>query len=98
MEDDKVKNKAEGIKGIMDGLEDSEKEVEKSKGSKEDKSKRVKEDKNKSSKEEKKKRSFMLTNSQIEKIYLLKAKNSNMTLSEIVGQAIEEFYESESEN
>jgi len=36
----------------------------------------------------------MLTNNQIEKIYLLKAKNNSMTLSEIVGQAIEEFYES----
>jgi len=94
MKDNKVKDKAEGIKGIMDGLEDNEK----SKSSKEDKNKRVKEDKSKSSKEEKKKRSFMLTNSQIEKIYLLKAKNNNMTLSEIVGQAVEEFYKSKSEN
>ena len=98
MADDKVKNKAEGIKGIMDGLEDNEEDNKKNKGSKEEKSKRVKEEKSKSSKEEKKKRSFMLTNSQIEKIYLLKAKNSNMTLSEIVGQAVEEFYKSKSEN
>lgn len=95
MEDNKVKDKAEGIKGIMDGLENNDKE---SKGSKEEKSKRVKKEKSKSSKEEKKKRSFMLTNSQIKKIYLLKAKNSNMTLSEIVGQAVEEFYKSKSEN
>ena len=83
MGDNKVKDKAEGIKGIMDGLKDND---EQNKNSKEEKSKRVK--------EEKKKRSFMLTNSQIKKIYLLKATNNNMTLSEIVGQAIEEFYES----
>lgn len=88
MDDNKVKNKAAGIKGIMDGLEDNEKENKNSKRVKEDKSKRVK--------EEKKKRSFMLTNNQIEKIYLLKAKNNNMTLSEIVGQAVEEFYKSKS--
>jgi hypothetical protein len=91
MGDNKVKDKAEGIKGIMDGLEDND---DQNKNSKEEKSKRVKEEKNKNSKEEKKKRSFMLTNSQIKKIYLLKATNNNMTLSEIVGQAIEEFYES----
>jgi hypothetical protein len=96
MADKKRKNKAEGIKGIMDGLEDVEEN--KNKRSKEEKSKRVKEEENKNFKEEKKKRSFMLTNSQIEKIYLLKAKNNNMTLSEIVGQALEEFYESKSEN
>ncbi|MFW6026490.1 MAG: hypothetical protein ACOCRX_09115 [Candidatus Woesearchaeota archaeon] len=94
MKDNKVKDKAEGIKGIMDGLEDNENE--KSKSSKEEKNKRVKEEKSKSSKVEKKKRSFMLTSKQIEKIYLLKAKNNDMTLSEIVGQAIEEFYESKS--
>lgn len=91
MADKKVKDKAKGIKGIMDGLEDDNKE---NKSSKEEKNKRVKEEKNKSSKEETKKRSFMLTNSQIEKLYLLKAKNSDMTLSKIVGQAIEKFYES----
>ena len=78
MADNKVKNKAGDIKGIIDGLNNNDEESEG----------------NKSSKEEKKKRSFMLTNNQIEKIYLLKAKNNSMTLSEIVGQAIEEFYES----
>jgi|Wag4MinimDraft_13_1082653.scaffolds.fasta_scaffold06223_2 hypothetical protein len=88
MEDNKVKNKAEGIKGIIDGLEDTENESEK-----EEKSKRAKEQKNKSSKEEKKKRSFMLENSQIEKLYLLKARNNDMTLSEIVGNAIDDYYE-----
>ena len=90
MSNDKVKDKA---KGILDGLEDAENGNEK-----EEKSKRVKEEKSKSSKVEKKKRSFMLTSGQIEKIYLLKAKNNDMTLSEIVGQAIEEFYESNSSN
>ena len=74
MTDNKVKGKAEGIKGIMDGLEDNKEE-------------------SKSSKEEKIKRSFTLTESQVEKIYLLKAKNNSMTLSEIVGNAIEEYYD-----
>jgi hypothetical protein len=84
MANDKVKDKA---KGILDGLsEDAESE-------KEEKSKRVKEQKSKSSKEEKKKRSFMLENSQIEKLYLLKARNNDMTLSEIVGNAIDDYYE-----
>ncbi|PTX14809.1 hypothetical protein SAMN04488598_1559 [Halanaerobium congolense] len=98
MADNKVKDKAGKIKGILDGLNNNDEESEGNKSSKEEKSKRIKEDKNKSSKEGKKKRSFMLKNSQIEKIYLLKAKNSDMTMSEIVGQAIDEFYESESEN
>jgi hypothetical protein len=83
MKDDKVKKKA---KGILDGMnEDAESE--------EEKSKRVKEEKSKSSEVEKMKRSFMLTSKQVEKIYLLKAKNSEMTLSEIVGRAIDSYYE-----
>jgi len=98
MADNKIKNKAGDIKGIIDGFNNNDEESEGNKSSKEEKSKGIKEDKNKSSKEGKKKRSFMLKNSQIEKIYLLKAKNSDMTMSEIVGQAIDEFYESESEN
>ena len=44
-------------------------------------------------KAKKKKRSFMLENSQIEKLYLLKARNNDMTLSEIVGNAIDDYYE-----
>lgn len=83
MKDDKVKSKA---KGILDGMsEDAD--------GKEEKSKRVKEEKSKSSKVEKKKRSFMLTAGQVEKLYLLKAKNNDMTLSEIVGNAIDMYYE-----
>jgi hypothetical protein len=82
---DKLDKKA---KGIYDGLAEMEN----------DDDKKVKKSKNKKSKEEKKKRSFTLTSSQVEKIYLLKAKNSDMTMSEIVGQAIDKFYESESEN
>ena len=82
MSKNKVDDKAYNIKGALEGLEDNDEEV--------------KEGKNKNSKEEKKKRSFTLTSSQVEKIYLLKAKNSDMTLSEIVGQAIDEFYESKS--
>lgn len=84
MSKNKVDDRANNIKGALEGLENNDEEV--------------KEDKNKKSKEEKKKRSFTLTSSQVEKIYLLKAKNSDMTMSEIVGQAIDEFYESESEN
>ena len=85
MSNDKFKNKA---KGIMDGLEDEE-----NLNSKEEKNERIKDEKNKNSKEEKIKRSFTLTESQVEKIYLLKAKNSSMTLSEIVGTAIEKYYD-----
>jgi hypothetical protein len=84
MSKNKVDDRANNIKGALEGLENNDEEV--------------KEDKNKKFKEEKKKRSFTLTSSQVEKIYLLKAKNSDMTMSEIVGQAIDEFYESESEN
>jgi len=84
MSKNKVDDRANNIKGALEGLENNDEEV--------------KEDKNKKFKEEKKKRSFALTSSQVEKIYLLKAKNSDMTMSEIVGQAIDEFYESESEN
>jgi hypothetical protein len=81
-----VKEKA---KGIWDGLKESDENESK----KEEKSKGIKEQKNKSSKVEKKKRSFMLENSQIEKLYLLKARNNDMTLSEIVGNAIDDYYE-----
>ena len=79
-----VKEKAKGILKRMEDDDENEKE---------EKSKRVKEQKNKSSKVEKKKRSFMLENRQIEKLYLLKARNNDMTLSEIVGNAIDDYYE-----
>jgi len=84
MSKNKVDNKVDKIKGALDGLEDNDE--------------KVKEGKNKKSKEEKKKRSFTLTSSQVKKIYLLKAENEGMTLSEIVGKAIDEFYKSKSEN
>ena len=93
MSNDKFKNKA---KGIMDGLEDEENlnsKEEKSERIKDEKNKSSKEYKNKNSEEEKIKRSFTLTETQVEKIYLLKAKNSSMTLSEIVGTAIEKYYD-----
>lgn len=85
-------------KGIMEGLEEENEEKqevkeEKKEESKEEKNKRVKEEKNKEVKAPRKKRSFTLTPGQVEKIYLLKAKNNDMTLSEIVGEAIEEYYE-----
>ena len=83
---DDVKKKA---KGILAGMDDDVEEIKEI----EENNKRVKEQKNKSSKEEKKKRSFMLENSQIEKLYLLKARNNDMTLSEIVGNAIDDYYE-----
>lgn len=72
--------------GILSGLEEMN-------GVKEPKSKGVKEQKSKEVKEEKSKRSFMLTHSQIEKIYLLKAKYKGKDLSTFVGEAIEEYYE-----
>ena len=76
-------------KGIIDGLEDSEKNSDKVN---EEKSKRADTEKNNSLKDEKKKRSFMLTESQVEKLYMLKAKNSDRTLSAMVGEVIEEYY------
>ncbi|MFW5794505.1 MAG: hypothetical protein ACOCV1_03370 [Bacillota bacterium] len=84
MSKNKVDDKANNIKGALDALEDNDEEL--------------KEGKNKNSKEEKMKRSFTLTSNQVKKIYLLKAENEGMTLSEIVGQAIDEFYKSKSEN
>ncbi len=77
-------------KGIMDGLEDHE---EKSNGVKDEKSKSVNKGKNDSSKEDRKKRSFILSETQVEKLYMLKAKNKDKTLSAMVGEAIEEYYE-----
>lgn len=72
--------------GILSGLEEMD-------GVKEQESKGVKEEKKKKVKEQKSKRSFMLTQSQIEKIYLLKAKYKGKDLSTFVGEAIEEYYE-----
>lgn len=39
------------------------------------------------------KRSFMLTESQIDKLFLIKRINKSKTLSEIVGEAIEIYYD-----
>ena len=72
--------------GILSGLEEMD-------GVKEQESKGIKEQKSKEVKEEKSKRSFMLTHSQIEKIYLLKAKYKGKDMSTFVGEAIEEYYE-----
>lgn len=72
----------EGL-GQMDGIESGNVQEEKSNGAKEQKSKSNK----------KTKRSFMLTDSQIECLYLLKSKNPSVDLSELVGQAIMDLYE-----
>lgn len=76
--------------GILDGLNDLESnEFE----PEETKSKYIKEYKSKSSLDKKSKRSFMLTEKQIEMVYLLKAKNPNKDLSTMVGEAIEKYFE-----
>ncbi len=87
----KVRDKA---KGIREGLEDGENNTD---GVKEQKSKSIYTDKSKDIKEEKKKRSFMLPVGDIEKIYLLKGKNPDKTLSEIVSEAIKEYYKLKTE-
>lgn len=86
MSDDKIKNKAQGI---MDGLESMEEE---NKGVKEEKSKGINDKKSKRVNKEKNKRSFMLTKDEIEKIYLMKSKFQDKTLSEIVGEAVNLLY------
>ena len=78
MSNDKIKDKAQGI---MDGLENMEGE---DKEAKEEKSNRVNKDKSN--------RSFMLTKDEIEKIYIMKAKFQDKTLSKIVGEAIDLLY------
>jgi len=83
-EDNKIKNKAQGI---MDGLEEMENEADtnkENKSGKEKKSKRANKDKSK--------RSFMLTEDEIKKIYIMKAKFQDKTLSEIVGEAVNLLY------
>ena len=81
----------------MSGLEEfnnpMENQVQIDEVVKEQKSKRVKDQESKGVKEQKSKRSFMLTERQIEMIYLLKSKKQGIDLSEIVGFAIEEYYE-----
>lgn len=81
--------------GILDGLNDLESNDLESNEfeSEETKSKYIKEYKSKSSLDKKSKRSFMLTERQIEMIYLLKAKNPNKDLSTMVGEAIEKYFE-----
>ncbi|MBM7624917.1 hypothetical protein [Sporohalobacter salinus] len=87
-------------KGILDGLNEINEmeENQKNKRKKEEKTTKTKNNKNtKSNQDEskiiKKKRSFMLKENQIEKLYMMKAKDRNKTLSEIVGKAIDLFYE-----
>lgn len=74
--------------GILSGLQEME-DIN-STGVKEQESKRVKEGKNNTAKT---KRSFMLTDRQIEMLYILKSKNKNKDLSELVGEAIEKLYD-----
>lgn len=76
--------------GILDGLEQLE--DLNSSAAKAPESKGVKEEKSKGVKEVKSKRSFMLTDQQIEMLYMLKAKSPKKDLSELVGEAIEKLY------
>lgn len=63
-------------KGIIDSLEEEE---ERENISSESESKKVK-------------RTYMLTKDQVRKLHNLKLDNSGVSLSEIVGEAIEEYY------
>lgn len=85
--------------GVLDGLQALDKlkgqiaiEDSESKEVKEEKSKRVNKQESKGVNEQKSKRSFMLTDKQIEMVYLLKSKYKDKDLSAIVGEAIEEYY------
>lgn len=71
--------------GILSGLQDM---PDINSGVKEQESKRVKEQESNT----KTKRSFMLTDKQIEMLYILKSKNKDKDLSELVGEAIEKLY------
>lgn len=77
--------------GILAGLSTLENPAD-TENKEEQKKKRVEEEKKKNIKEQKSKRSFILTASQIEKIYLLKAKNPDKDLSVIVGDAIDLYF------
>jgi len=83
MSEDKVGNKA---KGIMDSLK--EKEPEKEKIIKKKARKRP----------NKQKRTYMLTQKQIKKVHDLKVENPGVSLSEIVGAAIQKIYEEYAES
>lgn len=74
-------------KGIMAGLEEME-----SNGVIEQKNISVKVKKSKGIKEQKIKRSFMLTEEEIDMVYMLKMKFKKEDYSEIVGKAIREYY------
>ena len=78
--------------GILEGLSTLENPSD-TENKEEQKKKGVKGEKKKNIKEQKSKRSFMLTASQIEKIYLLKAKNPDKDLSVIVGNAIDLYFD-----
>ena len=86
----KKKDERESIEktklGILDGLNELE-------NSTEDSNHTTKEYKSKFSLEKKLKRSFMLTEKQIEMVYLLKAQNPSKDLSTLVGEAIEKYFE-----
>jgi len=83
--------------GILAGLNTLENPADTG-NKKEQESKGVKGEKNKSVKEQKSKRSFMFTASQIEKIYLLKAKHPDKDLSVIVGDAIDLYFDKINKN
>lgn len=87
----------------MDGLDEileeemkDPKQIEARKRAEEIESKRIKEEESKGVKEEKskkKKRSFMLTDYQIQLLYVLKGEQIDKDLSTIVGEAIELYFD-----
>lgn len=76
-----LSKKGKEIKGIYDGLNEPE-----------EKNKRVKEEKS----NKKLKRSYMLSKSTIQKLKLLEIQEVDITLSELVEEAIELLYEKKS--
>ena len=81
---DKVTDKAQGI---IDSLEEDE----------EERKKEEKIIKKKNKRPNKQKRTYMLTQKQIKKLHDLKVENPGISLSKIVGAAIEEFHKKYSE-
>lgn len=89
---DKMEEKGKGILNGLNEINEMEEEQEKSKEEKNSKNKDTK-DNEKKSKIAKKKRSFMLKEDQIERLYMMKAKDRNKNLSQLVGAAIDLYYE-----
>lgn len=78
-------------KTIQKGNENIEKVVKKE-TNKANKSEKIKKMVKRKNSEHKSKRSYMLTDKQVEMVYLLRAKYWDKDLSDIVGEAIEEYY------